>query len=135
MGILAEILPFKASGAATADVDGALSRLASGRQLAMASIALITARRRSAILADASDQIIVELDAAADHHRLALERIDVAEEELLARLNRIPEAASIATALGADSTGDDRSISPHSITSLGLARRSAGRSSAPGDPP
>jgi hypothetical protein len=72
---------------------------------------------------------------AADHHRLALERIDVVEEELLARRRRIPESASIATGLGADSTDVNRSICPQSMTSLGPARRSVERLSALGDPP
>ena len=91
MGLIADILGgLRANGKPTrrtiADVEAALSRLASERTAAREAVTKAMRKRDELLLVDDTDRKIAELDAAADKARLTLERCEKAEPLLLAEL-------------------------------------------------
>jgi len=97
VGIIAAIFgksgPKKGALETVADVTNALSRLAAEREQARRAIDDALAKRRELLLVDGSDQEIAKLDDAVDAGHLTLERLDLAEPRLHARLRELQDEA------------------------------------------
>ena len=76
----------ESSARTIAIVEAALARLAHERTAAREGVARAMARRDELLLVDGADADLARLDAAADGHRLVLERCDAAEPLLLDEL-------------------------------------------------
>src|SRR5580692_13176972 len=72
-----------------ADMDAALEKIAVERASAQLVLAGLDRRREDLLLADAPASEIVKLDEEGDHARIKLEKLDVFEAELCARLSEL----------------------------------------------
>ena len=72
-----------------ADIDAALVKIAEDRGAAQAVLDGLELRREALLLADAPENDIAKLDAEGDHARIKLEKLDVFEAELHARLSEL----------------------------------------------
>ncbi|MFI5011752.1 MAG: hypothetical protein ACHQAY_05345 [Hyphomicrobiales bacterium] len=92
MGLISELFGALAGTSQSAkartipQIEAALVRLGEERKTANAALLAASAERKQAILQDAADEEITALDVAADKHRLALERCELAEPQLLLEL-------------------------------------------------
>jgi hypothetical protein len=68
------------------DIDAALAKIAVERTSAQLVLAGLDRRREDLLLADAPASEIVKLDEEGDHARIKLEKLDVFEAEVCARL-------------------------------------------------
>jgi hypothetical protein len=95
MGWVAEIMGMirgaggEPAGRAIGDVETALRRLADERGAARAAVAEAMAERDELLIVDETDKKIAALDAAADRHRLTLERCEKLEPILLDELQAL----------------------------------------------
>ena len=71
------------------DVEKALSLLAEARRAAQSALTDASRKRAELLLLDESDEEIASLEKASDAHRLKLERADLVEPKLLARLQEL----------------------------------------------
>jgi hypothetical protein len=72
-----------------ADLDVALATTAQERTAAQSVLDGLESRREAMLLADAPESEIVKLDAEGDHARIKLEKLDVFEAEIHARLSEV----------------------------------------------
>jgi hypothetical protein len=72
-----------------ADIDAALEKIAVERAAAQLVLAGLDRRREDLLLADAPAGEIVKLDEEGDHARIKLEKLDVFEAEVHARLSEV----------------------------------------------
>jgi hypothetical protein len=72
-----------------ADIDTALAKIAVDRTSAQLVLGGLDRRREDLLLADAPASEIVKLDAEGDHARIKLEKLDVFEAEVHARLSEL----------------------------------------------
>jgi hypothetical protein len=72
-----------------ADIDAALEKIAAERAAAQLVLDGLDQRREKMLLADAPAAEIVKLDEEGDHARIKLEKLDVFEAEVHARLSEI----------------------------------------------
>jgi hypothetical protein len=72
-----------------ADIDAALEKIAVERTSAQLVLGSIDRRREDLLLADAPASEIVKLDEEGDHARIKLEKLDVFEAEIHARLSEL----------------------------------------------
>jgi hypothetical protein len=72
-----------------ADIDAALAKISVERTSAQEVLAGLDRRREDLLLADAPASEIVKLDAEGDHARIKLEKLDVFEAEIHARLSEV----------------------------------------------
>jgi hypothetical protein len=72
-----------------ADLAAALVQIAQQRADAQAILDSLETRRESLLLADAPESEVVKLDAEGDHARIKLEKLDVFEAEIHARLSEV----------------------------------------------
>jgi hypothetical protein len=79
----------KPPDAQRADIDAALERIAVERSSAQLVLDSIDQRREKLLLADAPAAEIVKLDEEGDHARIKLEKLDVFEAEIHARLSEL----------------------------------------------
>jgi hypothetical protein len=79
----------KPPDAQRADIDAALAKLAVERSSAQLVLAGLDRRREELLLHDAPESEIVKLDAEGDHARIKLEKLDVFEAEVHARLSEL----------------------------------------------
>ena len=96
MGLVANLLGAvggKKAARTIAEIEAALARLVSERNIAQAAIASSLHERDLLLLEDESDARISKLDAAADRHRLTTERCDKLEPILLQELSAATGAA------------------------------------------
>jgi hypothetical protein len=77
----------KASAETVAEVESALARLRAERDAASTAIMDAMRRRHEMLLADSSPAAIAAADASRDEHGVILEKLELAEPELLARLD------------------------------------------------
>lgn len=94
MGLISDILGGLRPGAkpakrSIAEVEKALQRLAAKRTDAREAVAKAMREREALLLVDDLDKKIAELDAAADRHRLVIERMERAEPLLIAELQSL----------------------------------------------
>jgi hypothetical protein len=78
------------------DTEAALSRLHSERAAALTRLDGLSDMRREALKKDATDKEVLALDAQADSARIVLEKLDIAEPELIDRLQAARGAARAA---------------------------------------
>jgi hypothetical protein len=79
----------KPPDAQRADIDAALAKIAQERAAAQEVLDGLEQRRESLLLADAPESEIVKLDAEGDHARIKLEKLDIFEAEVHARLSEL----------------------------------------------
>jgi hypothetical protein len=79
----------KPPDAQRADVDAALAKIAQERAAAQIVLDGLESRREAMLLADAPESEIVKLDAEGDRARIKLEKLDVFEAEIHARLSEV----------------------------------------------
>jgi hypothetical protein len=79
----------KPPDAQRADIDVALATIAKDRAAAQSVLDGIEQRRERMLLADAPAVEILKLDEEGDHARIKLEKLDVFEGELYARLSEV----------------------------------------------
>jgi hypothetical protein len=79
----------KPPDAQRADIDAALEKIAVDRAAAQSVLDGIESRRESLLLADAPASEILKLDEEGDHARIKLEKLDVFEAEVHARLSEL----------------------------------------------
>jgi hypothetical protein len=72
-----------------ADIDAALAKIAQERAAAQSVLDGLDQRREGLLLADASESEIAALDREGDHARIRLEKLDVFEAEIHARLSEL----------------------------------------------
>src|ERR1700674_451885 len=72
-----------------ADIDAALEKIAVERSSAQLVLAGLDRRREDLLLADAPASEIVAIDEEGDHARIKLEKLDVFEAEIHARLSEV----------------------------------------------
>jgi hypothetical protein len=77
-----------------ADIDAALERIAVERSSARLVIDGLESRREDLLLADAPASEIMKLDAEGDTARIKLEKLDVFEAEIHARLSEVEGIAA-----------------------------------------
>ena len=86
MGLINILLGNKKAARTITEIEAALARLVSERNIAKEAIASALTARDLLLLEDESDVRISKLDAAADRHRLTTERCDKLEPILLQEL-------------------------------------------------
>jgi hypothetical protein len=79
----------KPPDAQRADIDVALATIAHDRAAAQSVLDGLDQRREGLLLADAPESEIVKLDAEGDHARIKLDKLDVFEAEIHARLSEV----------------------------------------------
>jgi hypothetical protein len=79
----------KPPDAQRADIDAALAKIAVERSSAQLVLGGLDRRREDLLLADAPASEIVKLDEEGDHARIKLEKLDVFEAEIHARLSEV----------------------------------------------
>jgi hypothetical protein len=79
----------KPPGAQRADIDAALEKIAVERASAQLVLDGLDRRREDLLLADAPASEIVKLDEEGDYARIKLEKLDVFEAEIHARLSEV----------------------------------------------
>jgi hypothetical protein len=79
----------KPPDAQRADIDAALVRIAEDRGAAQSMLDGLDQRREKLLLADAPENEIAALDKEGDHARIKLEKLDVFEAEIHARLSEV----------------------------------------------
>jgi hypothetical protein len=79
----------KPPDAQRADIDAALAKISVERTSAQLVLDGLEQRREDLLLADAPEGEIVKLDAEGDHARIKLEKLDVFEAEIHARLSEV----------------------------------------------
>jgi hypothetical protein len=79
----------KPPDAQRADIDAALARIAEERAAERSVLDGLEQRREGLLLADAPESEIVKLDNEGDHARIKLEKLDVFEAEIHARLSEV----------------------------------------------
>jgi hypothetical protein len=72
-----------------ADLDAALAKIAQERAAAQEVLAGLDQRREDLLLADAPASEIVKLDEEGDHARIKLEKLEIFEAEIHARLSEL----------------------------------------------
>jgi hypothetical protein len=72
-----------------AELDAALAKIAQERGAAQSVLDGLDQRREGLLLADAPESEIVKLDEEGDHARIKLEKLDVFEAEIHARLSEV----------------------------------------------
>jgi hypothetical protein len=93
MGLIADIMKTlrgdrEADAPETVEgVEAALAKIAAERADAKATIASASDKRRQMLRADASDADVAAFDQSIDAQRLKLERLEIIEDDLLARLD------------------------------------------------
>jgi hypothetical protein len=84
----------KAPDVQRADIDVALATIAHDRAAAQSVLDGLDQRRENLLLADAPESEIVKLDAEGDHARIKLEKLDVFEAEIHAKLSELEGMAA-----------------------------------------
>ena len=96
MGLINILLGAKKGARTIAEIEAALARLVSERNIAKEAIASALAERNSLLLEDKSDARIGKLDTSTDKARLTVERCDKLEPILLRELATVKGAAKAA---------------------------------------
>jgi hypothetical protein len=79
----------KPPDAQRADIDAALAKLAQERTAARAILDSLEQRREDLLRGDAPEAEVLKLDAEGDHARIKLEKLDIFEAEVHARLSEL----------------------------------------------